>query len=232
MSFWKRKFTKTYIAAKQKDVTWTVKVLKIAQQALAESGSLEDKILICEYIIQTFKMEYIAHLRTEVLREENPSTLVCGLFPCQITLADGTIKKFLPSTRWITPIGSSTAVKAWRIDRLARILPTINKQPFQYDEDNHIGVFYPYLELSVIFNGTHSCSSGAFLQKGEIPMDVYDITQLFDHIYYDGGPYWCNKHTNQPLPYAADPHVGVIFEIARIKHTLESERFSEEFSPK
>lgn len=79
--------------------------------------------------------------------------------------------------------------------------------------------------LSVNIGKYSFIASGIIQKTGSIEADVYDITEIFNHVKTDG-EYWLNVHTNERLKdfngykKVFDFRIAVLFELARMKFQL------------
>ncbi len=108
----------------------------------------------------------------------------------------------------------------WHQERLCEQIKNIFTNKFIYDEYNQWGYYFPYIGLCYVYNGIHSVASGIVHKKGTITVEQYDITELFSHIYTDGQN-WYSSHNDNNLGRLADFRLGIIYEIAKVKHQLE-----------
>lgn len=91
---------------------------------------------------------------------------------------------------------------------------------FVHDKSNHWAYCFPYISLCYVHNGKYLIPSGITYKKGIIQAKEYDITKLFPHMHTDGIN-WYNSHSNEKRGELADFRLGVIYEIARLKYTIE-----------
>lgn len=92
---------------------------------------------------------------------------------------------------------------------------------FKYMEDNHMGKYYEIVDITYIYNGIHSISSGIELNKdSDITVkEVVNVSELFPHIYTDGVE-WINSHNNKPIYKVIDFRIAILFELARLKYNI------------
>ncbi len=172
-----------------------------------------EKVRAFNYAMYVIRAEYIAQTKAKIFREKK-TDIIRNLFPCGFIDENGARHEFCKEeNRRKISLSDNVAVTAWKIDRLANILPIIYKEGFSPDS-NHKANYYTEIDLTAVYNGNHSVSSGIFCKSGYIYADVFDITQLFDHVDTDGW-IWINRHTKERLTDVSDIHIAVLYEIAR-----------------
>ena len=90
---------------------------------------------------------------------------------------------------------------------------------FEFNKRDHIAEYYSCVDICYVYNGNHSIASGVVNKKGCIDADEYNISKLFEHVHTDG-EFWYNSHNNQKLGALFDLRVGIIYEIAKLKHQI------------
>lgn len=110
-------------------------------------------------------------------------------------------------------------VLPWDKQRMKKSIMTVFRNDFEFDRRNHITEYYSHVDLCYVRNCKHTIASGIGHKKGSIQAEEYDVSRLFEHVSTDGG-YWYNSHNNQKLGTVFDFRVGIIYEIARMKHQI------------
>lgn len=108
--------------------------------------------------------------------------------------------------------------------RLMSNLKNIKENEFVYDEDNHYSVFYPYMNICVVWNGHHSVSCGKHFKKGVIQAAVYDSETAFNKIDTDGKKWFDIGGFKPPESYeqrVKDFRYALLFKIAKILYKIE-----------
>ena len=110
-----------------------------------------------------------------------------------------------------------------------RLMPNLNnikENEFVYNKDNHYSVFYPYMNICVVWNGHHSISSGKYFKKGVIRAAVYDSKTAFKKIDTDGKK-WFDIGGFKPPEYSEekvkDFRYALLFKIAKLLFESENE---------
>ena len=150
----------------------------------------EDKIKLLDYIINTVKKDLKYSLLTEIMYKEkykaiNLSRLV--IFPKRVFNENGENIDCIDNSlkKRINIREDDTMVVPWSIKRKASSIKNLSKNKFQFQENNHMGIYYDGIDLVYIYNGIHSISGGIELNKdGEIYIgEIVDIRKLYNHIY-------------------------------------------------
>ncbi len=111
-------------------------------------------------------------------------------------------------------------------NRLIPNLKNIMENEFVYDKNNHCSVFYPYMNICVVWNGHHSISCGKYFKKGVIQAAVYDSETAFKKIDTDGKK-WFDIGGFKPPEYSEekvkDFRFALLFKIAKLLYENEKE---------
>ncbi len=191
------------------------------QDVLKTEASVEDQLIIVNFMLDVVKedlkmdlLSYIFYSKEDFSREIN------WPFPVkyrdeidnELSIEEGAAEVDLTQ--------NCVLVLPWSRNRLCNQIVNIFKNDFCYDERNHKAWYFPYISLCYVHNGRHSVASGVVHKKGKIKAQQYDITKLFSHIYTDGQN-WYSSHNNNNLGRLVDFRLGIIYEIAKVKHKLE-----------
>lgn len=180
------------------------------------SEGIENKIAALEYALAVFRDEFAARTRSRIFRYEEHTT-ISGRFPHAYYSEnyDQSVIKKQPNKKEIA-LDNRVAVSAWAFDRLSGILPVILHDGFIMDSSNHEVSYYPYLDLAIASNGLHSISAGVFQGSGSVQADVYDLTEVFDHIDTDGNN-WIYRHMKKSFASVGDRYFALLYSIAQMK---------------
>lgn len=115
-------------------------------------------------------------------------------------------------------------------DLYLRLLPNlknIKENKFQYDSGNHQSVYYPYMNVCVVYNGKHSISCGKHFKNGTIKAAVYDTETAFKHIDTDGKK-WFFKGGYLPSQKVEDFRYALLFQIAKLLYDTKEDDSTKE----
>lgn len=109
----------------------------------------------------------------------------------------------------------------YRQERKMNSILYLKNNVFKYMEDNHMGKYYEILDITYIYNGIHSISSGIELGKDSdiVIKEVIKVSELFPHIYTDGIE-WINSHSNKSIYKVVDFRIAILFELSRLKYNI------------
>ncbi len=150
---------------------------------IGKFNSLSDRLLALDYVLFVFRTEYAARARIRVFQWNNPDAL-SDPTPTHYYLADGTKLSIEPDEQQQVNLSGDVSIvaSAWKTDRLANALQTIQKEGLIQKEYNHRIRYYSYLNLTFVYSGNHSISAGVYFKQGSVLSDVYDMTKLFGHL--------------------------------------------------
>lgn len=186
----------------------------------------EDKIKLLDYILNTVKKDLKYSLLTEIMYKEehkaiNLSRLV--IFPERVYGEnEELINTYKDSEKKINILEDDIIVVPWNRRRKVNSIKKLNKYMFQFQETNHMGIYYEDIDLVYIHDGIHSISGAIEInKKGEIYIrKVKDIRKLYNHLYTDG-IYWYSTHTNEKIDEVFDFRIAIIYEISKLKNKIK-----------
>lgn len=156
-----------------------------------------------------------------------PNGTVIGAFsplpfkcPNCLFYADCTVKEIRDLNYTFHLNTTPTIASLWSPDRMLSAFSHIGlvlKNPFKYDETNHLSnkFIYPF-GVVLIQNGLHSSTTGIYDGYGSMPLQEYiDISSFYSDVTFDGVSFIHNNcgriiHT----PKCED--IGIIYEIGRL----------------
>lgn len=197
--------------------------MRFVKLILETEKNIEDKLIILDYILRVVKedlksdlLSYIFYSQIDFCRQlESPFTLFYeDEQGNKLSLKEEkTAEISLPEDCILT--------LPWHWGRMRAQIKNLFHSDFVFDKHNHRAYYFPYLGLCYVYNGKHTVSCGIVYKKGKIEAEQYDITVLFPHIYTDGES-WYNCHTHEKKADLADFRLGIIYEVAKIKHQIET----------
>lgn len=196
--------------------------MEYVKRYLENEDEPENKIVFLDFVLEVIKndlkYDLLAHIfyNKEHFKDKFK-------YPLPLSFWDEEGKEKPISELGVTKIDLGkdfVLVQPWNRKRLYNKIISMNKNKFVYDKLNHFGYHYPYLNLTTIYNGTHSISSGIIYKKGTIEVNAVDITETFPHIYTDGR-YWYNVHNKEKKGNVTDFRLAIIYEVAKMKYGLE-----------
>lgn len=193
-------------------------ILKEVRHFVKGMHTTEDKLLAYDYALFIFRSEYAAKTRTRLFRWKNP-TPIKYLFPMYYTI-DGIEHSLTCIGQKEIQLNEDTAVCAWKVNRLRNILTVVHRYGFFEDETNHYADYYPELNLVTVISGNHSASAGVFMKSGSIHADVYELSEMFEHVITDG-EIWINKHTGEKISDVYEPYMSILYTIAQDKFEFQ-----------
>lgn len=193
-------------------------ILRNVERFVNLSHTIDEKIIAIDYASFVFRMEFTARTRSRIFRWKDPSPLSSVVQTFYYT-EDGVEHDTFDGARDVK-LDDSVAVCAWRPDRLSRALPIISQHGFTEDKHNHIVSYFKGIDLTVVSQGNHSASVGAFLSSGVVHADCYDLTKMFDHVATDGR-HWVNVHTGESLNHVAEVYIALLYTFAAMKHSYQ-----------
>ena len=114
---------------------------------------------------------------------------------------------------------NNVIVLPWNRDRMVDAIKNVFRNKFRYISNNHMAMYFTEMDLCYVYNGIHSITAGVILKNGVIEAKEIDISQTFKHIRADEKN-WYNSHTGEVLLEMCDFRLGVMYEIAKIRHKL------------
>lgn len=199
--------------------------MDFARQTLQYEKEDKDRIIVLDYIMQVIKEDIKYDLLTTVLYQPDGFDKTIN-FPFPYGYYDESGKKcsfeiLEDVTRAVNLATDCVLVLAWNRERMRNSIKNIFERSFTFMPTNHLAYYFDYIDICYAYNGTHSITAGLGHRQGIIEVKkVYDVTLLFNHVYTDGCC-WYNKHNGERLCDLFDFRIGVIYEIARIKHGIE-----------
>ena len=197
---------------------------------LLKNEDKENSLILLDYLIGVIKKDLEYSMITEIIYKEEHKALDMrggGLMPISVydknnKLVDNIVTK---CDKKIYINKDSMVVIPWSYDRFSKSVKTLSKAEFEFQENNHYGRYYDYIDISYVVSGRHSVSSGIGLNKnGYIEIKEKSNTRLlFKHIYSDGVN-WINIHNGKIINKLFDYRIGILFELARLKYIIESNR--------
>lgn len=193
---------------------------------LREEENKKDKIILLDFISQVIKEDLKTTLLSHIFY--NPpgfkEDILTGVFPLYYYDEKGNYCKILCSGEKEIDLASDSVVVRypWRLDRLQKCIKIIHKEGFEYHAHNHKAYYFPFIDLCYLYNGLHSSACGVVYRQGKIKADVYDLTELFPHVYTDGVN-WYNLHNKSAIYKVEDFRFAILYEIGRKKHGLLTE---------
>ena len=70
----------------------------------------------------------------------------------------------------------------WNHSRYRNILYRLKSNAFKYSSHNHMAIYYDGLNITCAYNGFHSLGVGAYLGKGNIKAEYYNVEKIFDFV--------------------------------------------------
>jgi len=202
--------------------------MSFVRQTLEYEKNNADKIVILDYIMKLVKEDIKSDLLSTVIYQPWGFEKRINIpFPLCYEDELGNQYTLEPKANAEKEVDLKTdcvLVLAWDRERMRNSIKNIFYNPFRYHDTNHLACYFEYIDLCYAHNGTHSISAGLVHRKGTIVApNVYDVRELFEHIYTDGLN-WYNQHNKEKLSPLFDFRVGVLFEISKLKYELEQMR--------
>ena len=198
--------------------------IEYVNDVLTRERSTADKIVILDFMIDVIKKDLKTDLLSCIFYSQEHFTrhfrYPFPLFYCdeqgneQDLPVEGAIQ--------INLAQDDILVMPWHRERLCGQIKNIFSNNFVYDRSNHKAYYFSFIDLCYVYNGNHSVSSGIVFKKGTIEAKKVDLTKLFPHIHTDG-KHWYNTHSGNKIGALADFRLGIIYEIAKIKYTVEND---------
>lgn len=182
-----------------------------------------EKIIILDFMVNVIKEDLKAELLSYIFySDDHFSRDLRYPFPLFYCDEHGN-ERSLPQGEMVEVdlVKDTVLVMPWHHDRLRIQIKNIFSNDFVYEPSNHKAYYFPYIGLCYVYNGKHSVSCGIVHKKGAIRAETYDITKLFPHINTDG-KHWYNCHNGERKGELADFRLGIIYELARMKHEIEN----------
>lgn len=175
-----------------------------------------EKVRLYNYAMSVIREDFAAYGRTLMFRKAFANRL-SSLFPTEYFLADGSRKVFCKKGKKMVSLQNreNILVVPWECRRLANILNIVYSKGFIAD-DNHKAYYYTEIDTVEVYSGNHSISAGIFFGTGTITADVFNLSEVFEHIDTDGEN-WINHHNGTILTPVSSVHIAVLYEIARQK---------------
>lgn len=192
---------------------------------IIESEDKENAVIMLDYMMETIRNDLKYSFLTEIIYSPRFETL------------DITRKTFIPEfyedkngkvvnvtnkiDKKINLKNDTIIAVPYRRGKKMNAIIYLKNNIFKYMEDNHMGKYYEVVNITYIYNGIHSISSGIELDKdSDITVkEVINVSELFPHIYTDGIE-WINSHSKKPVYKVVDFRIAILFELARLKHNI------------
>lgn len=197
--------------------------MEFTKQALDLEKNHKDKIIILNFILDVIKEDLRTDLLTRILYDQKLIAMQFRYpFPLFYIDEQGNEHELPEDGMSKINLAKDTVLTMpWHKERLCEQLKNIFRNDFAFDGNNHGAYCFPYIDLCYVHNGKHSISSGVVHKKGTIEAKTYDLTKLFPHIHTDGKN-WYNSHNNEKISELTDFRLAIIYEVGRIKYTLEN----------
>ncbi|WP_316335396.1 DUF6710 family protein [Clostridium sp.] len=192
---------------------------------IIDNESKENAIIMLDYMMETIRNDLKYSFLTEIIYSPRFQTL------------NITRKTFIPEfyvdekgnkvnvtnrlNKKINLRNDTIIVVPYRRERKRNAIVYLKNNIFKYMEDNHMGKYYELVDITYIYNGIHSISSGVELGKdNDITVkEVVNIVELFPNIHTDGIE-WINSHSNKSIYEVIDFRIAILFELARLKYNI------------
>lgn len=199
--------------------------MKFKEIAVELSESISDQINLFTFMIQCIIRELEAEEISKIFYVDNNEHIkqpILSPFPEYYTdqydtdhdLSSNCIVKVDFSK---TPVIVQPGLK----DKLVNAVNLVWRNGFKNIGKNVLGIYFEYIDLCYVYNGTHTCSAAVIKRQGVIETSCRDMTKLFPHITTDG-EWWYNAHTGEKKYKVYDFRFAVLYEIARCKYELEN----------
>lgn len=192
-------------------------------RCLEECKNAMERLWTLDFFMKAISNDLQAECISEILYQDTVRDYAMGLFPNVYYDQNGERKnKIYIGQKKISLKEHNVIVIPWNRDRLPYSIIRIYKNKFQYYPTNHFVIYYKDIDLCYVTGGNHSISVGIVhgSVEEEINSSVYDISDMFEHVYTDGR-FWYDIHSKNQLCECLDFRIGILFEIAKIKYKLE-----------
>jgi len=191
-------------------------------ESIKSKSTKDEQLLLLDFFIDTIKndlqSEFMSHI---FFNKQEGLTPLNSLIPHSCYNANGEYIEINDKSTKIIKLKSDTVfVRTWVETRLFDSLKLLAKTPFRYDEYNHFGYYYNFLDFALIYNGNHSITAGVYYKKGEIELPVCLTEKLFPHVYATHDS-WCNAHNDEIIEEISDFRVSLIYEASKLKYKLK-----------
>lgn len=202
---------------------WAIKHTK---RIMDYSGTVNEKILVIEYVMGVIRKDIEADALTRYLY--HPTNFYKAenyhLFPLKIFTEDGTeIKLVDDGTVKKVKLGESCIISY--ISKLRSVFESIVsiKKPFVSGKTEHYARYYKEIDVCYVWHNLHSASMGMVRGGGEITANQVSLVKAYSHLNTDGN-YWLNAHTGENLLRVHDFRIAILYELSRMKyHLLEQQ---------
>ncbi len=195
--------------------------IRYLNQILQFNETLETKIDNINYFLEVVKKDLQYEMLADIFYSDvskNATKLISNYYIDENgnDFHIGTEKYKEVDTNIITTITGPHNIKG-----MNRAVNVINRDGFEYRNDNHRAFYYPFLNLCIVYGGNHSISAGIVKKQAKLPARICNDISLFPHVYTDG-TYWYNTHTNEKSIPVLDFRMAVLYEAAKLKYYLIS----------
>ena len=192
---------------------------------IVENEDKDNIVILLDYILETVKNDLKYSLLTEII------------YSPRFDVLDITRKTFIPqfykdengdefsvsykSDKTVNLKSDTIISVPYRRERKRNSIINLKNNKFEYIESNHMGKYYEIVDITYIYNGIHSISSGVELCKdGNIEVkEIVRVGELFPHIYTDGVN-WINTYNDEIIYEVVDFRIAILFEVARLKFNI------------
>ncbi|MFI3205631.1 MAG: DUF6710 family protein [Clostridia bacterium] len=185
--------------------------IRFVKKYLDTTDNFDDKLIFIDSVMRMIKIEIQASLLNKVLYRDHKQPMN-GIYINTGAYTDE--KKTIDLEDDIVFVRPYEQVKLY--DKLIYI----KKNPFKYDENNHVACYYTHLDFAYISNGMHSSSAGIIHKKGKILADVIDTTILYEKFYFYTDKCF-DINSRKEIYRLEDFRLGLLFEIGKIKYLLQ-----------
>lgn len=112
-------------------------------------------------------------------------------------------------------------VVPWNHKRLLSAIVHLSNDGFTFHDNSHMAYYFPYVDFTYIYNGTHSASVGVAKKQGIMAAQVINIEPLFEAVFTDGEN-WFSTYNQSRLMTVTDFRIAVLFEMAKRIRKLQT----------
>lgn len=192
-----------------------------AQDIAHNNSAKDEKVILLDYMLSVVRDDLKTDLLSTIFYDKEHFERRLGFpFPDRYFDEKDTEIKFSPNgERSVSLANDCVLTLPWNRYSTRNCILGVFTNGFQFDKGDHEAEYFTHVDIYCVKRGYHSIAAGVVYKNGSVQAKEYDVSRLFKHMHTDG-EFWYNSHNKQKLGAVFDFRVGIIYEIAKLKHQI------------